>query len=748
MLSTRTKKTGNPSGSNCTISVRSTTILAVLIMLVYLATTIALRNELALRSAISDLILPVVNGLATISLFIASRNFAKGTRARFAWTMLFIAELSFTLGDIIWAVIEVWLHQRPFPSIADLFYIACYPFAIIGILSLPVRSFTSGERLKIFLDMGIVIIAASLGFWALIIGPAIALNKSDPITIIISLIHPVLDLLLIFALLELLFRWISADDWKPVSVFVFGMMVWIVADLIYVPQFIAGTYLSGGLSDIGSVATYLLIGLAGVIRANSGTSSERESTITYIQLKWATYLPYAGAAAAYIMLIWSHYYSHYLDFGQMALGVGTLMGFVLLRQILAFNENERLYRSAQAEITLRQKVDEALRASERKYREFADSLPQIVYELDARGNFIFANPSAYTSFGYTKQEFEEGLNVLQTLVPGDRERVIRNIHRLMKGEKIVGQEYMLVRKDGSSFPVVTYSSVVTHEGQAVGVRGVAVDISDIKRVQEEINKLNEELEKRVLERTSQLAAANDELKELDNRKAEFIILASHEMRTPLTVMNGYLELFIEGYMGELTGPQREKLQIILDQNNHLVGLVNTLIEIYNINNKELDIKIEPVNLQEVAESSIENVSNLINLKEQSLSLMVEDGLSTVDGDKNRLSQVFYNLLTNAIKYTPEHGQIDINIKRKDGYVLTSISDNGKGMPKKYLEKIFDPFFLGEDGSLAVENGRRGLGLTIVKRLIEAHQGRIWVESELSRGSTFYFSLPWSKELFK
>ena len=163
------------------------------------------------------------------------------------------------------------------------------------------------------------------------------------------------------------------------------------------------------------------------------------------------------------------------------------MGFVLLRQILAFNENERLYRSAQAEITLRQKVDEALRASERKYREFADSLPQIVYELDARGNFIFANPSAYTSFGYTKQEFEEGLNVLQTLVPGDRERVIRNIHRLMKGEKIVGQEYMLVRKDGSSFPVVTYSSVVTHEGQAVGVRGVAVDISDIKRVQEEIN---------------------------------------------------------------------------------------------------------------------------------------------------------------------------------------------------------------------------------------------------------------------
>ena len=396
------------------------------------------------------------------------------------------------------------------------------------------------------------------------------------------------------------------------------------------------------------------------------------------------------------------------------------------------------------DITEQKIVEEALRASERKYKEFADSLPQIVYELDAEGNYIFANRSAYSSIGYTQKEFEAGLNILQTFVPEDRERVIRNIHRLIGGEKIEGQEYMAMRKDGSSFPVVTYSRVVTHEGQAVGVRGVAVDISDIKRVQAEINKLNEELEERVLERTSQLAAANEELKESDNRKAEFITLASHEMRTPLTVMNSYLELFVEGYMGELTESQHKKLQIILSQNNRLIILVNTLIEIYNIDARDLNMKIEPVNLMDVAKSSIENVSKLVSLKEQALSLMVEDGLPTVDGDRNRLGQIFYNILTNAIKYTPEYGQIDINIKRKDGYALTSISDNGKGMPKKYLEKVFEPFFLGEDGSMAVEDGRRGLGLTIVKRMIEAHQGRIWVDSEPGRGSTFYFSLPCSK----
>ena len=113
------------------------------------------------------------------------------------------------------------------------------------------------------------------------------------------------------------------------------------------------------------------------------------------------------------------------------------------------------------DITEQKIAEEALRASERKYREFTDSLPQIVYELDAQGNYIFANRSAYSSIGYTKQEFDEGLNVLQTFIPGDRERVIRNIHRLMNGEKIEGQEYMVMRKDGSSFPVVTYSRLVT-----------------------------------------------------------------------------------------------------------------------------------------------------------------------------------------------------------------------------------------------------------------------------------------------
>jgi PAS domain S-box-containing protein len=871
--STMITKKGNFPVNNCIIPIRSASILAALILLVYAGMSITLWNELALRSAISDLILPVVNGLAACSLFIAARSFDKGTRARFAWTMLAIAELFYTLGDSIWAVIEVGLHQRPYPSIVDLFYIACYPLAMIGILSLPVRPFSPGERLKFFLDMGIVIIAASIGFWVLIIGPAVALNESDTITLVISMIHPVLDLLLIFALLELLFRWINADDWKPVYMFVLSMMIWIVADLLYIPEFISGNYISGGLSDIGSVATYLLIGLAGVIRANSVKSSDEESTITYTQLKWAAYLPYAGVAAAYILLVWSHYNSHYIDFGQMALGIGTLIGLVLLRQIMAMSENVRLFRSAQAEIFMRQEAEDALqeskdyldnilnsvgdlifvrdrlhrhilvndafckfvgfrrdeiigqtiydlltreqasvfwemdeaafrsgretiteematdaqgnvhatltkktfytdksrnefligvvrditqrkiaedalRDSERKYREFADSLPQIVYEVDMQGNFIFANPSAYTAVGYTKQEFEEGLNVLQTFVLGDRERVIRNIHRLMEGEKIGGQEYMAMRKDGSSFPVVTYSRVIAHEGRTVGLRGVAVDISDIKRAHEEINKLNKELEARVLERTSQLAAANEELKELDNRKAEFITLASHEMRTPLTVINSYLELFIDGTLGELTESQRKKLQIILSQNNRLISLVDTLIDVYNIESRDLKTKIEQVYLPEVAKSSIEGVSRLISLKEHALNLMVEDDLPTVDGDRNRLSQIFYNLLTNAIRYTPERGQIYIDIRRQNGCVLTSISDNGKGIPKKYLERIFEPFFIGEGGSLAIEDGRQGLGLTIVKKMIEAYQGRIWVESKNGRGSTFYFSLPCSKEQLK
>jgi two-component system, sensor histidine kinase PdtaS len=166
-------------------------------------------------------------------------------------------------------VAGVWHYAKPYPSLIDLLYAVSYPLFIIGILRLPAKAFSPAQRLKAFLDMSIAIIAAFLAFWVLIIGPAIAANESDLVTLIASLAHPVLDLLITFALLGHLFRPISSSDRMPLTLLALSSLVWIVTDLLYVLQSIEGTYLSGGFSDIGSMATYLLIALAGVSRDRS-----------------------------------------------------------------------------------------------------------------------------------------------------------------------------------------------------------------------------------------------------------------------------------------------------------------------------------------------------------------------------------------------------------------------------------------------------------------------------------------------
>jgi PAS domain S-box-containing protein len=484
---------GNLADDKHVISFKGASELAVMVMLGYLAISLALRNDPALRSDLSNLILMATNLLATISLFTAAGRLSKGTKARFSWTMLSIAQLMFTLGDIAWAFVDPGTHLTSFPTIADLIYLACYPLFLIGILSMPAGRLSKGARVKALLDACIVVVSALLVFWALVVGPAIAESSSDLGALAILLGHPVLDLLLIFALASLMFRPFCARERKAISLLLLGSIVWIASDLIYILQSVEGTYLSGGISDMGSMATYLLVGLAGVSMANSGKSIRDGSGEARLQIRWAPYAPYAGVAGAFVLLVWSHDNYPHLEFGQMAIGVGILIGLVLVRQALAIDENSRLYRSAKEEIARREAAEESLKESERKYREFIDSLPQMVYEMDLQGKYTFANRSGYSIFGYNRQEFEKGVNVLQTIALQDHKRVLGNIKRILAGETIEGQEYLAVRKDKSTFYVATFSSPIIQDGRAVGIRGVSVDITDRKNVQEELQYAKERL---------------------------------------------------------------------------------------------------------------------------------------------------------------------------------------------------------------------------------------------------------------
>jgi signal transduction histidine kinase len=253
----------------------------------------------------------------------------------------------------------------------------------------------------------------------------------------------------------------------------------------------------------------------------------------------------------------------------------------------------------------------------------------------------------------------------------------------------------------------------------------------------ELTRLEEELRESYVK----LENAFAELKENDAIKSEFISTASHELRTPITVINSYIEMFEGGMLGELSSVQREKIEIISSQIEHMIRLVEDMLDVSRLESKALKINKYPIWVDDIARKAIDDLSRLAGLKEQSMSLTIEGSHSDVEGDGRRIKQVFNNLLTNAIKYTPEKGKIEVIITDEPEDVCVSIIDNGIGVAKKDQHRIFEKFYTGSGSSLTRESGRMGLGLAIAKGIIEAHEGRIWVASEIGMGSTFIFTLP-------
>jgi signal transduction histidine kinase len=173
----------------------------------------------------------------------------------------------------------------------------------------------------------------------------------------------------------------------------------------------------------------------------------------------------------------------------------------------------------------------------------------------------------------------------------------------------------------------------------------------------------------------------------------------------------------------------------------MIRLVEDMLDMSRLESRRFKIRREPLRVEEIARSAIAELGRLADLKEHAISLDVEGDPPEIRSDGRRIKQVFDNLLSNAIKYTPNKGRIKVRIKDEPQHLLIAISDDGVGIARKDQEKIFKKFFTGTGGSLVRESGRIGLGLAIAKGIVEAHKGSIWVESELGKGSTFFFRLP-------
>ncbi len=243
----------------------------------------------------------------------------------------------------------------------------------------------------------------------------------------------------------------------------------------------------------------------------------------------------------------------------------------------------------------------------------------------------------------------------------------------------------------------------------------------------------------VKERLEDLQKANMELKELDKLKSNFLSTATHELRTPMVTIKGYIDYMLRGSMGELNEKQKRALRVMYRSGERLIRLINDMLDLAKITTGRMQMDFKPIQLNDVAELSILTLYNLAEEKQIHIESQL-DKLPLIKADADKLEQVFINIISNAIKFTPEGGEILIITRNRRERVETSISDTGIGMTEEDIESVFDEFTQFGKSKKGQEKGT-GLGMAITKKIIQAHKGKISVKSKLNEGTTFTFFLP-------
>ena len=254
------------------------------------------------------------------------------------------------------------------------------------------------------------------------------------------------------------------------------------------------------------------------------------------------------------------------------------------------------------------------------------------------------------------------------------------------------------------------------------------------------------LEQRVKDRTQELQQALAELSQKGSQlevasrhKSEFLANMSHELRTPLNAIIGFSQVLRQRLFGEINAKQEEYLDDILASGNHLLDLINDVLDLSKVEAGQVELEVATFSLREALERGVVTVRERATKNGVRLSLELAADVDLVDGDERRVQQVVFNLLSNAVKFTPRGGSVVVASARENGEVLVSVTDTGPGIAADDQERIFEEFQQTDVGVQQREG--TGLGLALSKRLVELHGGRIWVESQPGHGSRFVFTLP-------
>jgi PAS domain S-box-containing protein len=345
---------------------------------------------------------------------------------------------------------------------------------------------------------------------------------------------------------------------------------------------------------------------------------------------------------------------------------------------------------------------------------YADSLDGVLIS-DPDTNIIDVNEAYCTLTGYARAELiGQKTNVIRAGAT-PKETFVQMWGDLNSKGRWVG-ELINRRKEGELWwSYISITKIVDDQGSPVAYVGLARDITDRKRMEEQ-------------------------LREMDRLKSEFIATVSHELRTPMTAIKGSLGLALGGAAGALGEDLRDLLTIAHNNSDRLIMLINDILDLSRIEAGKLSLRLAPIDIAAVVRRSVLDVEALAAQKSIDVVVNLASSLPAPIADADRVGQVLVNLLSNAIKFSKPGKPVSLRVEQHERGLVVRVADQGIGIPADYQAHVFDRFYR-VDNSASRRTGGTGLGLAICRALVTEMGGRIWVESEPGVGSTFSFSLP-------
>ena len=378
-------------------------------------------------------------------------------------------------------------------------------------------------------------------------------------------------------------------------------------------------------------------------------------------------------------------------------------------------------RSTWRDVTKQKEAERALASQEALYRTLIEAAPQIIWVADADGQVALLN-KAWREFSGLSDEESLGTRWAEALHPEDLPDVLAKWERAYGHGETYRGECRFRAKDGSYQTFIFIGAPVRDDsGNIINWVGINTNIAD--RVEAEIA----------------LQEAKDAAEYANRAKSEFLATMSHELRTPLNAIIGFSEILRDEILGTINDEQRDLVLDIHTSGNHLLAMINDILDLSKIEAGKMDLQLEHFSVKEAVMEVNTIVNALANKKQIQLTLEFDQDVS-IQADKIKFKQILYNLLSNAIKFTDEGGEVNTKFEVSEAALLGSVTDTGVGISAQDREKLFQPFTQLDASSTRSHSGT-GLGLSLTNRLIQLHGGKIWVDSEINEGSTFSFTFP-------